>query len=282
MNPKIWQLLTMISFTKACHLIYIAGFLATASYGNELPNTQISALIEPDANPVTHSYRIAVTLKPAPGWHMYWENPGDVGQPFTGNIHIESKTSGHITWQHPAPLRKVFSGITSYVHPGNVTIVARLKLTNPTQKIPEIITISAQWLACSEISCVPEQAMIVAKQPSPQMISRAKRAFEDLDAGLPDYNHVKGRYTNDGHSVRAFVPVNSLKKLPNGQLQAFPATAQVFNHSKPLTITKNRKFLIIAGEITTRRLPKAIDFVIVANSDASFKPQRLQFIQYEK
>ncbi len=96
--------------------------------------------------------RIGVQLDIDPGWHAYWENPGDVGASPKLNIRseIEFEESEII---FPIPQRIESSPYDSYGFENEVLFYKTIQFNSAQEKTAHI-TIDAEWLICKEI-CVP-------------------------------------------------------------------------------------------------------------------------------
>lgn len=135
---------------------------------------------------------VGLRLKLAPGWHTYWSNPGDAGEPATIAVTVSSGGAGQtdtIVW--PVPERLPEGPLMSYAYTGDVLLPLKLVPTavpgqapanNGTQAsadkgAPLVIKATAEWLACATV-CVPEQGTFsitlpaspaaASPQPSPE------------------------------------------------------------------------------------------------------------------
>ncbi|MCX7869017.1 MAG: protein-disulfide reductase DsbD family protein, partial [Terrimicrobiaceae bacterium] len=73
------------------------------------------------------TFRLGVLLEMAPGWHTYWQNPGDAGLPTTVEWKLpEGFAAGPLEW--PLPSRVVEpGGIEVYAYKGRVLLAARVQ-----------------------------------------------------------------------------------------------------------------------------------------------------------
>lgn len=127
---------------------------------------------------------VGFQMVPRPGWHGYWSNPGESG--LAPVVRWSAPAGVHFgQLQHPAPTLMQVSGMTSYVHAGPHTLVARVRLDRSLrvgQSLP--ITADLAWAACSDKLCVPEKARLTlllkvgAGEPSPDaaLLERAVAA----------------------------------------------------------------------------------------------------------
>ncbi len=94
--------------------------------------------------------RLGLRLRIAPGWHSYWQNPGDAGVPTELTLTLPAGQPGPIIW--PTPEIAHEGPLVTYGFTGEVLLPARV-----TNAGPGHITAAASWLVCRDI-CVPEDA----------------------------------------------------------------------------------------------------------------------------
>ena len=102
-------------------------------------------------------FQVGLRLRMAPGWHTYWQNPGDAGLSTTINWELpEGFTAGTIQW--PVPLRIIEPGdIHAFGYKGETLLL--VTITPPAQIDAREITLRARasWLVCEQI-CIPGSA----------------------------------------------------------------------------------------------------------------------------
>ena len=93
------------------------------------------------------------------GWHVYWENPGDSGEPpkiqwqLPTGVHI-----GEIEW--PAPEKLTAPSIVDYGYENEVLLMAPLSVpANLKGSGSETLSAKVNWLVCHEI-CIPAKAQL--------------------------------------------------------------------------------------------------------------------------
>jgi DsbC/DsbD-like thiol-disulfide interchange protein len=69
------------------------------------------------------SVTLAIRMKPKPGWHGYWTNPGAAGLPVEAEWDVPAGVTVS-SLRHPAPHLLDVQGIASYVHDGPFTLLA--------------------------------------------------------------------------------------------------------------------------------------------------------------
>jgi thiol:disulfide interchange protein DsbD len=109
-------------------------------------------------------FRLGLLLRMAPGWHTYWENPGDSGLPTTFEPSLPAGfTAGPVVW--PLPERLVEPGdIEVYAYKKEVLLVRTV--TPPATVDAKEVTINAKssWLVCEAI-CIPGKAEVQLTLP---------------------------------------------------------------------------------------------------------------------
>ena len=97
-------------------------------------------------------FRAGLRLLLAPGWHTYWQNPGDAGMPAELTLTLPAgATAGPIIW--PAPDRLMEGVIATYAYTGELLLPVRVIPGDGAG--PMTLRAEASWLVCKEI-CVPE------------------------------------------------------------------------------------------------------------------------------
>ncbi len=91
---------------------------------------------------------LALRFQLAPGWHIYWSNPGDAGFPPQVSLAPPAK-AGPLVFPPPEYLRQ--GPVAAYVLSGQVV------LPFAAQGVGNTVSAHASWLVCND-TCVPEQA----------------------------------------------------------------------------------------------------------------------------
>jgi DsbC/DsbD-like thiol-disulfide interchange protein len=122
------------------------------------------------------------------GWHIYWINPGDSGQPPRVQWHLpDGLSAGEIEW--PAPRRLGTSNIVDFGYDGAVMLLVpvRASSTLPANKTVRIDA-DLSVLVCREI-CVPGKTQISLSLPiesrAPAADTRGSNLFTAARKSLP-------------------------------------------------------------------------------------------------
>jgi len=106
--------------------------------------------------PVNGTILLGLQFHLAPGWHIYWSNPGDAG------LAPVVTAQGPVVFgplQFPPPSLLVQGPITDYVLSGDVI------LPFTAAQVGQNVTARAQWLVCADV-CVPEHAVFTLTFPA--------------------------------------------------------------------------------------------------------------------
>lgn len=114
-----------------------------------------------DATPAPgETVTLAFAMRPEPGWHGYWENPGDAGKGLELDWTLpRGVTVG--TLHYPVPQTLLVSGLMNHVYEANYAVLVDLRVPAGLKAgTPLPVKVNAQWLACTDAICVPEQGRL--------------------------------------------------------------------------------------------------------------------------
>jgi thiol:disulfide interchange protein DsbD len=118
------------------------------------------------------------------GWHIYWINPGDSGQPPTLQWTLPAGASaGEIQWPQPERLQ-TSPDIADYGYKDDVVLLIPMRL--PERNSKAAIALDAKWLICREV-CLPDHAHLTLSFPAASAAgqTRAGQLFARARALLP-------------------------------------------------------------------------------------------------
>jgi len=120
---------------------------AAASSPATTPRDSVT-LISATNTPTNGAITLALHFQLAPGWHIYWSNPGDAG--LAPQIHLDPPAQAG-PFSYPPPEYLLQGPVGAYVLSGN------LLLPFTATGVGENVSATATWLVCSDI-CIPEHA----------------------------------------------------------------------------------------------------------------------------
>ena len=189
--------------------------------------------------------RLGLRFRLAPGWHIYWQNPGDAGSPpdVTWTLPAGAR-AGEIEW--PAPVREDEGPVVSYVYTG--ALVLPVALTPPAGSAPLAVEAAASWLVCEKI-CVPEQGRFSLTLPAGTGAPGALAAeFAAADARQPRPSPFAATVAPDG-TLRVAGPEISPRAVSDAWF--FPAAWGGIDQNAPQPLA------VREGALTLRLTPGA-------------------------
>jgi thiol:disulfide interchange protein len=141
---------------KAILFVLLIGSAMPADALESAPVTSARAtatlVSDTDTVAAARPFRIGLRLRLAPGWHTYWQNPGDAGVAPELDLDLSSGASaGPIAW--PVPQRIAEGSLMTYAYTGDVLLPVTI---TPTPAGATSVKAHANWLVCRDI-CVPEE-----------------------------------------------------------------------------------------------------------------------------
>jgi thiol:disulfide interchange protein len=190
------------------------------------------------------SVTLAVLMKPKPGWHGYWQNPGDAGvAPRAEWLMPEGWAAGPLAY--PVPMRLLVSGLMNYVYEHDYALLTVLKVpagASPGAAVP--IRLRLDYLVCTEQLCVPESAVVatsldVAAEPGE---SRSAE-FDAYRQALPRPLGAQARFERKDGKLRLAIPLPAA--MPVAEPYFYPITDRAAVYSAPQSVSRNGDMLIV-------------------------------------
>jgi thiol:disulfide interchange protein len=202
-------------------------------------HTNAVVLSETDSFKPGQPLRLALRLKMAPGWHTYWQNPGDAGAPPT--LDVTGAPAGPITY--PTPLREQDGAFTSFAYQNQV--VLPVTVTPPATAGTALpLQVHATWLVCEKI-CVPEEGNFSLTVPRGDGAPGADASvFREAEAASPRPSPFAAKVSSTGifrlaapgiKPVSLYVFPDESGLIDQGAMQRFDVDAGGLTiHLKPL------------------------------------------------
>ncbi|MPT49331.1 MAG: thiol:disulfide interchange protein [Sphingobium sp.] len=232
-----------------------AGPLSSGAFNSAIPH--ISARLEAETLSPAAGGRVtlAFVMEPEKGWHGYWANPGDAGKAMELEWGLpKGMVAGEL--RYPVPYGLLVAGLMNHVYKGRYALLTDLDIPVGLPvgtKLP--VRVKAQWLACSDTVCVPEQADLaldlVVGHPDTQ---QDNASFDEYRRMLPRPLGGTAHFqATEAGGLRIAIPVPAGAKLSD--LHFFPLTQGMKNHAAPQIIRRS-------GDSVVVELP---DFALPAN-----------------
>ncbi|WP_336947458.1 thioredoxin family protein [Asaia sp. HN010] len=168
-NDAIGPMLRKLSFlvlSLPLFLLALGKAPAFAASSDPVVSSHDTATLVTDRDSVAAgaTLHVGLRLQLKPGWHTYWLNAGDAGEPPTLKVTASGGMTGQSeTIDFPTPVRISEGGLMSYAYTGDVLLPQALKLEG--QGGPVTLKTHAEWLVCAA-TCVPEQGDFTLSLPA--------------------------------------------------------------------------------------------------------------------
>lgn len=201
-------------FVTACLLLAAlllpcAAFGQVGAFGSQgKPHITASLIAESPTPAAGSTVTLAIVMKPERGWHGYWENPGDAGTGLQADWTLPRGASVSAL-RYPVPQRLLISGLMNHVYEHDYTILVELALPVGLSKGTRIqVRASAQWLACTDSICVPEQGLIATELTigEGQVDAASRATFDGFRSQLPRPLDQQASYAVSGQRIAISVP----------------------------------------------------------------------------
>jgi DsbC/DsbD-like thiol-disulfide interchange protein/cytochrome c biogenesis protein CcdA len=195
-------------------ILLLALLIAPAIAGAQNIRPQ---LVAEGPAPAGGEVELAIHMRTSPGWHGYWQNPGDAGLPMSVEWQLPPGfAAGPL--RYPVPTRLTVAGIMNYVYEHDYALLVRLKVpAGATGVIP--IRAKARWLACTDKICVPEQGSFGLDLPAGGGTPR-RAQFDEWRRALPQPLLTPAKFDLAGEKLRVAVPLPRETTL--GEPYVFP------------------------------------------------------------
>ncbi|WP_108660786.1 protein-disulfide reductase DsbD family protein [Acuticoccus kandeliae] len=210
-------------------LALVASTTAYASSAGKITAEHISAKILVQ-NAVTRpgdATGIAIRHKVAEGWHTYWLNPGDSGEPPIADWRLpEGGTAEALRF--PTPERLPYPPLMNFGYGSPFTLLAAVTVPESWPAgTPYPVTLQMDWLVCSEI-CIPEGGSVsfdIATGPQTEVDSSVAFTFMQAEWALPVESDADATYSRADSTIFLSVPFGS----PEGA-EFFPVAWDAIEH----------------------------------------------------
>jgi DsbC/DsbD-like thiol-disulfide interchange protein/cytochrome c biogenesis protein CcdA len=206
--------------------------------------------------PAGGEVELAIHMRTKPGWHGYWQNPGDAGLPMDVKWQLPPGfAAGPL--RYPVPTRLTVADLMNYVYERDYAVLVRLKVpAGATGPIP--IRAEAHWLACTDKICVPEQGQLSLDLPvgtgTPQ-----RAQFDEWRRALPRPLVTPAHFTVEGDRLRVAVPLPATVDV--GKPYLFPITDNAVDYEAPQSFRRSGDTVV--AEIQRKGgTPKQFDGVL--------------------
>ena len=174
------SVLLAVAAVAACSARAASAQPAGTPAGDSSPHSDARLVADVASVAPGDAFDVALEITVEPGWHIYWANPGDSGQPVTAAWTVTGGEASPLRF--PAPSRYDEAGLTTYTHSGTPSFLARIA-TDETASGTVQVSADARWLICADV-CVPATQTVALAVPVGATVRTG--ALDAARAALPD------------------------------------------------------------------------------------------------
>ncbi len=220
-------------------LIWLLAWPAFAAESEPVDTGKVTASIVSSHNSVAPGQEFYIALRTVldEGWHTYWRNPGDSGEPVQINWDLpEGVTAGEISWPIPRPIPT--GPIVNYGFEGTPLFPVKFTVSPDVEPGTDITVVSNfYYLVCADV-CIPEDGSVSLSMIVGEPVEDARWSPEIVAAlaSSPIRGEVQGAIQKSGDVIDI-----SFTDLPDGDFSNayfFPYDQGVLGHSNPQSVRR--------------------------------------------
>jgi len=231
---------------RAAALIFsISLGLALPLLAQPLPHAKVELLTDQSTVTPEQQFLAGIHFVLENGWHIYWINPGDSGQPPSLQWKLPPGAhAGEILWPRPQRIQDS-SEIVDYGYQGDVLLLVPLDFLTKETPTKIDLVVDAKWLICRDV-CLPEHTELrrtlpVSSKPAsdPSVAQLFARANQSVPQPLP----TGWRVTERAEKENFVLTVNADHSIRKAQF--FPLQPNQIENSAPQVVRSNPRGAII-------------------------------------
>ena len=259
------------------------AFVATlpalaASNSADLPHVHVQ-LIAPYAQFHPGTNNAGLYFKLESGWHVYWKNPGDAGEPprmkWTNSPGV---FAGPL--EFPVPKRLPLGPLMDFGYEDEVVFPLKVNVNPPSggfaggyDPSKALISAKVNWLVCRG-SCIPEKAELAIVRPikeGSETVQPDQQIWSRLANRLPQAPpaNLKIGFVPTANGFRMTV----LTGQKETEASFFPATPDILSNPAPQTVTptSNGLTLDLKKDETLTTSPKELDGLLELSGGRAYE-----------
>lgn len=252
-------------------LCVCALMVASAAYAQSTrENTMRAELFAEGPAVAGEEWTLALHFTPvSPEWHGYWRNPGDAGYGMELDWQLPAG------WEageplYPVPERLVISGLMNHIYEGAYTVLVPIRVpAGADVRAMPAIAVEADYLACTDTICVPQQARMAL---DPSGIARDPR-FDRWRAAIAPLLDREGRFAIENNRLRVAIPVPATLDL--GAPHVFIGEPDLVDYSARQAFFRDGDQLIVEIPLDRGQVPATLSGIV---SFGGSEAQGLRFV----
>ena len=190
-RPKAWarvQVTMVLLRRRSIVLLTAAAMLPFVGRSSAQlpaqPHLKVELISEQATSAQGQPLWVGLLFRLEPGWHIYWQNPGDSGEPPKVQWNLPTGfVAGSIRW--PQPIRLGGGSVVDYGYEGQVLLMAPIQGPSSRNATPlPNLSADVKYIVCRDV-CIPGKAHIPLSGPAGGDWAAWHALFEQTRAQLP-------------------------------------------------------------------------------------------------
>ncbi len=193
---------------------------------------------------------LAFVMRPRPGWHGYWTNPGDAGRPDTVQWRLPDGASAGAL-RYPVPEQLLIAGLMNYVFERDYAILVDVRVPAGVAQ-GTVLPVAARldYLACTDEICVPQRSDVATELRVGAPSAENRAAFDEHRRALPQPLGSEARFAVENGRLRLAIPLPA--DTPLNQPYFYPATPNALSYTAPQSVSRVGDLLIVETQADPR------------------------------
>ncbi len=259
-------------------LLLLALRTACAAPVASAPHLTVQLVVPPAQIYPGQSFTAGLYFKLDPGWHVYWTNAGDSGEPPSMKWALPSGiTAGAM--QFPAPTRLPLGPLVDFGYENEVLFPVPINVASDFRPKGGNVTLGGKinWLVCREV-CIPGKAELSIDRPAlaappanpgvvvadQQLIDRFRNT---LPQTLPSSDQAKFRATGNGFTLA----VETGKRETTAQFFPFDQNILANAAPQPVQPLKNGIELTLTKDENLKAAPDQLHGLLVLDNGRAYE-----------
>jgi len=246
-----------------------------ASNSADGPHVHVQLLVVPQVLNQGGPAAAGLYFKLEPGWHIYWMNAGDAGEP----PHLHWTLPAGITagaLNFPAPKRLPLGPLMDFGYEDEVLFPFTFVVAKSASLGPAVLHAKVDWLVCQN-SCIPGKAELEEKRDvSNQSVKSVSQTadlalFKRFNDRLPKELPIGSKLGFQGTGAGFRLTVETGRKEAEGTF--FPEDQDIVDNPAPQKITPTAKGLILElkKDASLKAAPKWLRGVLELSGGRAYK-----------
>src|SRR5271165_3019556 len=195
------------------------------------PHLKVELISEQATSPPGQPLWVGLLFRLEPGWHIYWQNPGDSGEPPKVQWNLPTGfVAGPIRW--PQPIRLGGGSVVDYGYEGHVLLMAPIQGTS-SRNATSLPSLSAdvKYIVCRDV-CIPGKTHSTLSGPAGGDWAPWRVLFEQTRAQLPKPSPANWKVTAVSNKQHFILSVQA-RSQPTTGAGFFPLEPSQIDNSSP-------------------------------------------------